>query len=150
MDWTGGNRSRCVRKFLWAAHQPKRSLLPRHAAPSPAPLGAAMQVIAGSSLFIGQDGGLMHMAVALGKPSFTVWGPSSEKLYGYQQYDPLMHQCVHLNLSCRPCNAWIGANNSKAAGPEKCPDHACMAQLTTAEVCDRFNKYVTSLPADVW
>jgi len=109
----------------------------------------AMQVLSHSRIFIGPDGGLMHLAAALNKPTFTIWGPSSEKLYGYGQFDPNMHKCVRLNLSCHPCNAWIDPNTSKTSAPELCPDHACMKQLGSKEVFDQFSIYLKSLPAHV-
>lgn len=113
-------------------------------------LTQAMQVLSHCQLFLGQDGGLMHLATAFGKPTFTIWGPSSEKLYGYEQFDAAQHRCVRLSLNCFPCSAWIGANHTKAAAPELCPDHACMKQLTAEEVFVQFSKYVNLLPAHVW
>lgn len=108
-----------------------------------------MQVLSHTKMFVGPDGGLMHLAVALNKPTFTIWGPSSEKLYGYEQFDPIMHKCVRLDLPCYPCNAWIDPNTSKTSAPELCPDHACMKQLGSKEVFDQFSTYLKSLPAHV-
>jgi heptosyltransferase-2 len=108
-------------------------------------IAQAMNILSQCNFFIGLDGGLMHLAVALQKPTFTIWGPSSETLYGYQQFDPKQHQCVRLKLSCYPCSAWIEANHTKAASPETCPDHACMQQFNPQEVFARFKKYVHSL-----
>ncbi len=110
----------------------------------------AMQILSHCNLFIGLDGGLMHLAVAYNKPTFTIWGPSSEKLYGYQQFNATLHKCVRLNLTCFPCSAWINQNTTKAKEPELCPDHACMKQLGANEVFTQFIKYVSSLPAHVW
>ncbi|HXB41565.1 MAG TPA: glycosyltransferase family 9 protein [Bacteroidia bacterium] len=110
----------------------------------------AMQVLSNTKLFIGSDGGLMHLAVAFSKPTFTVWGPSSEKLYGYEQFSSSLHKCVRLNLGCFPCSAWINSNSTKAKEPESCPDHVCMKQLGANEVFMQFTKYVSSLPAHVW
>jgi ADP-heptose:LPS heptosyltransferase len=107
-----------------------------------------MNVLAHSEFFIGLDGGLTHLAAALKKPTFTIWGPSNENLYGYEKLDPQLHKCVHLNLSCRSCSAWINANHSKAFNPEVCPDHACMQQLLPQEVFNQLTQYVNSLPAN--
>jgi len=108
-----------------------------------------MQVLSHAKMFVGLDGGLMHLAVAFGKPTFTIWGPSSEQLYGYEQFDPKMHKCVRMNLTCHPCNAWIEPNTSKTSAPELCPDHACLKQLGSKEVFDQFSEYLKSLPAHV-
>lgn len=110
----------------------------------------AMQVLSNCDLFFGPDGGLMHLAVAFGKPTFTLWGPSSEKLYGYEQFDPKMHACVRLSLNCFPCNAWIEPNISKANDPAHCPDHACLVLLEPEEVFNRFTKFASTLPPHVW
>jgi ADP-heptose:LPS heptosyltransferase len=104
-----------------------------------------MNILAQCELFIGLDGGLMHLAAALKKPTFTIWGPSSKSLYGYEKMDPQRHKCVSLSLSCSPCSAWIQANHTRVRGPELCPDHACMQQLLPQEVFDQFRQYVNSL-----
>ncbi len=106
----------------------------------------AMNVLAQAEFFIGLDGGLMHLAVALKKPTFTLWGPSSTDLYGYEKFNPQIHKCIYLDLPCRPCSAWINANHTKAASPELCPDHACLQQLLSQEVYTHFRQYVNSLP----
>ncbi|MHB8258936.1 MAG: glycosyltransferase family 9 protein [Bacteroidia bacterium] len=108
-------------------------------------LSDAMRVLYHAELFIGLDGGLMHMAVALKKPTFTIWGPSSIILYGYEKFSPI-HKCVSLNLSCNPCSAWINVNHTKTISPEKCPDHACLQQLMPQVVFNQLKHYVNSLP----
>jgi len=110
----------------------------------------AMNILSQSEFFIGLDGGLMHLAVALKKPTFTIWGPSSIILYGYDQFNAAVHKCVHLLLSCNPCSAWINPNHSKAKNPESCPDHVCLMQLQPQEVFTHFKQYVNSLPANAW
>jgi len=106
----------------------------------------AMNVLHESEFFIGLDGGLMHLAAALKKPTFTIWGPSSISLYGYEKFSPL-HKCVSLNLTCNPCSAWINANHTKAQSPETCPDHACIQQLMPQDAFNQFIQYVNLLPA---
>lgn len=106
----------------------------------------AMHIINSAQFFIGLDGGLMHIAVALKKPTFTIWGPSSMILYGYEQFSH-MHKCVSLNLDCNPCSAWINANHSKALSPETCPDHACLQQLMPQMVFNKYTDYVNLFPA---
>lgn len=104
----------------------------------------AMSAIGQSELFIGLDGGLMHLAVALKKPTFTIWGPSSVTLYGYKEYNSI-HKCVSLNLPCSPCSAWINANHTKATNPILCPDHACMQQFMPQDVFYQYKEYVNFL-----
>ncbi len=104
----------------------------------------AMDIISQSQFFVGLDGGLMHLAVALKKPTFTLWGPSSITLYGYNKLSNL-HKCVSLNLACNPCSAWINANHTKASSPETCLDHACLQQLLPKNVFTQLTQYVNLL-----
>ena len=104
-----------------------------------------INIINQSDFFIGLDGGLMHIAVALKKPTFTVWGSSSIILYGYEKFSSL-HKCVSQNLSCSPCSAWINANYTKTTGPQYCPDHICLKQLMPQQVFNQFVIYLNSLP----
>lgn len=59
-------------------------------------------VIKNCNLFITNDGGPMHMAVALGVRSVSIFGPVSEKVYG-----PYPGKWAHIVLKwdmvCRPC-----------------------------------------------
>lgn len=109
----------------------------------------AMQVLSHCSMFLGLDSGLMHLATAFGKPTFTLWGPSSEILYGYEQFDSAHHRCIRAKGTCHPCNAWIGTNLSKTSAPENCPDNACMMELSAMEVYTQFTNFVNSLPKHV-
>lgn len=108
-------------------------------------IAQAMEVIAASSLFVGLDGGLMHMAVALGKPTFTIWGGSDPVLYGYDKMDPAKHRSIRKAMNCAPCNSWIAPNTSKTTDPVKCPDFACLAGLNTETVFKEFRTFYESL-----
>lgn len=104
-------------------------------------ISEVMQLIHQSLFFIGLDGGLMHLAVALGKPTFTIWGGSSTVLYGYEQFSS-KHKCVSLHLPCGPCNAWIAPNASRVANPNQCPDFACLQQLHAEKVFAALVPYI--------
>lgn len=54
----------------------------------------AIKLIQSCSLFIGLDGGLMHIAVSLQKPTFTLWGQSDPLLYGYEKMNPLKNKII--------------------------------------------------------
>jgi ADP-heptose:LPS heptosyltransferase len=104
-------------------------------------VGQAMGVIARSQLFLGLDGGLMHAAAALGKPSFSIWGPSNPILYGYEGMNPEKHRVISLRLSCSPCSAWINPNTSRFSDPEKCPDLKCLNALNPEDVFKEFSTF---------
>jgi len=53
-------------------------------------------------LLITNDGGLMHMAVALGVKTVAIFGPADDKVYG--PYPPSANNIViKKDLACRPC-----------------------------------------------
>lgn len=43
---------------------------------------------------VGLDGGLMHLAAVMGKPTFTLWGISDPVMYGYGKLDSNLHRLV--------------------------------------------------------
>lgn len=59
-------------------------------------------VIKKCSLFISNDGGPMHMAVALGVKTVSIFGPVSEVVYGPYP-DKRNHLALSWNGDCRPC-----------------------------------------------
>lgn len=91
-------------------------------------LSDVMEILFHSKAYIGLDSGLMHMAVALNKPTFTLWGASNPTLYGYAWLDN-KHKMVSLNLSCAPCSAWLHPNTSRVSDPLQCPDFKCMRDI---------------------
>ncbi len=97
-------------------------------------------IIKKSDLFFGLDGGLLHVAVSVNKPTFTIWGGSSPVLYGYAKLLGSKHTETKLNLNCMPCNAWQGANTTKTNNPLLCPDFACLKMLSAEKVFEEFVK----------
>lgn len=108
-------------------------------------ISEAVEFIRNSELFIGLDGGLMHIAVATGKPTFTLWGGSDFNLYGYEKINPFKHKIVFHQVSCRPCNSWIAPNTTRVNDPLDCPDYICMQNLTAAFAFSEFQEYYNKL-----
>ncbi|MFA5096624.1 MAG: glycosyltransferase family 9 protein, partial [Candidatus Omnitrophota bacterium] len=54
------------------------------------------------SLLLSNDGGPMHMAVALGVKTVSVFGPVNEAVYGPYP-DHRNHVVLKWDLECRPC-----------------------------------------------
>ncbi len=92
-------------------------------------LNDVMEIIYHSTYYIGLDSGLMHIAVALNKPTFTIWGASNPKLYGYD-WKGKKHKIISLNLSCSPCSSWLNANTSRVLNPSQCPDFKCIQDIS--------------------
>lgn len=65
-------------------------------------LGTLPAVIKNCNLLITNDGGPMHLAVALGTKSVSVFGPVSEVVYGPYPAS-LQHLVLKTDIACRPC-----------------------------------------------
>lgn len=103
-----------------------------------------LAVIQNACCFIGGDSGLMHTAVALNKPTFTIWGASNEKLYSYNGFNPIRHQIVfNTNIKCRPCSAWINANKTRVKNPSTCPDFICLQELSSKIVYQHLQLFLS-------
>ncbi len=107
-------------------------------------LSDVMEIIQHSKFYIGLDSGLMHMAFALNKPTFTIWGASNPVLYGYDWVGKT-HHIVSLNLACAPCSAWINPNTSRVSNPLQCPDFKCIKDILVTKVKAELSDFIKSL-----
>jgi len=107
-------------------------------------LNDAMEIIYQSQFYIGLDSGLMHIAVALNKPTFTIWGASNPTLYGYEWLGA-NHKVVSLNLACAPCSSWLNANTSRVKNPALCPDFKCIKDLSVEMVNKELDKFIETI-----
>src|SRR5690606_23778854 len=88
-----------------------------------ASLQEAAYTISKCKLFIGNDGGLTHVAAATGVPTYVIFGPSSDRKN--KPYCPNAH-VIALNLECRPCQFRKGTQYF-AHRKASCPfDMKCM------------------------
>ncbi len=60
-------------------------------------------VIGNLHILITNDGGPLHIAVALGKKTVSFFGPVDPKVYGPYPYDEKQHIVLEKNLECSPC-----------------------------------------------
>lgn len=103
-------------------------------------LNDVMEIVFRSQLYIGLDSGIMHIAAAFNKPTFSIWGASNPTLYGYS-WKGNKHKIVTLNLSCSPCSSWINPNKSRVSDPHKCPDFKCIKSISAEVVIKEFDEY---------
>lgn len=108
-------------------------------------LEEAAAVLHSADHFIGLDGGLMHLAVCLGKPTFTLWGASNPLLYGYEQMDSIRHRTLSLKLPCGPCESWLQPNQSRVRVARECPDFCCIRNLSPAIVSQEYFQFIQGL-----
>ncbi|MDD5109064.1 MAG: glycosyltransferase family 9 protein [Candidatus Omnitrophica bacterium] len=83
-------------------------------------------VIKNCNLLITNDGGPMHMAVALGVKTVSVFGPVSELVYGPFP-DSFKHVVLKWDMSCRPCY-----NNFRLSPCDK--DRECLKSVSVKAV----------------
>jgi lipopolysaccharide heptosyltransferase II len=66
-------------------------------------LGELAALLARMNLVVANDGGPLHMAVALGVKTVSVFGPVDDRVYGPYPADNLRHIVLKKDLACRPC-----------------------------------------------
>jgi len=104
-------------------------------------LNDVMDIIYHSKFYIGLDSGLMHIAVALNKPTFSLWGASAPLLYGYE-WKGQQHKAISLNLPCAPCSAWMQPNISRVSNPILCPDFKCIKDISIEKVKEELHSFL--------
>ena len=86
-------------------------------------------------LFIGNDSGPMHLAVAAGTPTVAIFGLSNHRAWGpYLGDEPDTERVtvVHRNLSCMPCFF----RDHEIGNPLGCATRDCLTGLGVDEVAD--------------
>jgi heptosyltransferase-2 len=97
------------------------------AAPSPQALGA---LIRRCQLIVANDGGVVHVATAVGTPVVAIFGPSNDRAWGpYPPADP-RNQVVREQLACAPC---IHRGHDFGT-PQGCPARTCLALVEAEHV----------------
>jgi ADP-heptose:LPS heptosyltransferase len=70
--------------------------------PAPTP-GALVAFLSQVRLFVGNESGVMHLAVAAGAPIVAVFGPTNECAWGPYPLTSPAHAIVRESLACSPC-----------------------------------------------
>ncbi|MGD9782177.1 MAG: glycosyltransferase family 9 protein [Kiritimatiellia bacterium] len=116
-------------QVAWVGGPGEESLVPAFRAndfnwigKTPLPLLAA--VMERARLFIGNDGGLLHLAAALNVPTVSVWGPTSP---GKWAPKGALHRHIRKAERCEGCIYWDYREICRH-------DRACMKAVATAEV----------------
>jgi heptosyltransferase-2 len=87
------------------------------------PLRKVMALLDRVTLFIGNDSGLLHIAVALGRKTIGLFGPTSA--WEWHPYEEARgHAAIQKDVECR--GAWCGK--------QRCDDLACLKKITASEV----------------
>jgi len=86
-------------------------------------------------LVVTNDGGPLHMAVAAGARTVSIFGPVNENVYG--PYPPDGHRVVKRDLACRPCY-----HQFRRA---RCETLQCLKDLTVEQVFEQVNRQLTDI-----
>ncbi len=111
-------------------------------------LGELGGLIKHAKFFLGNDSGLMHIAVALEKRCVAFFGPTDERRtgpYGYWQFNDgePMHLIVrNRKLDCAPC--WTVHTVSKNP-PCRYGDHRCLTEIKVESVWPEIHRWIESL-----
>lgn len=97
---------------------------------------ALAALLARCDALVCNDGGVMHVACAVGTPVVAVFGPSNDAAWGpwppARDGRPSPHRVVRLDLPCRPC-LYVGGRLGSPAG---CPTRDCLRWLGPAPVIE--------------
>jgi ADP-heptose:LPS heptosyltransferase len=91
-----------------------------------ASLNRLLNVYAQADLYIGNDSGLLHLAVAMGLPVIALYGPSDHRFLGPDKVDP-RHQVVTTDSPCSRRGCRLGCTKSYDIDAPDYP--ACMKTL---------------------
>ena len=97
------------------------------AAPSPQALGA---LVRRARLVVGNDGGVIHVAAAVGTPVVAIFGPSNDRAWGPYPSADARHAVVRETLACAPC---IHRGHDFGT-PQGCAARTCLAILEPDQV----------------
>lgn len=90
------------------------------------------------SLFISNDSGPLQIAALLGKPTFSIYGPTNPKFHlPFGKF----HQSIKKTLKCSPINE----KYCFADGGDSCPHNDCLELLTVDEVYSGVTKFISEL-----
>lgn len=94
-------------------------------------INRALNVYSRADLYIGNDSGLMHLAVATGLPVVALFGPSDHRYLGPDKVDA-RHQVVTTDAPCARGGCRFGCNSPYDMDSPEYP--ACMRDLDPASV----------------
>lgn len=95
--------------------------------------------------FIGNDGGISHVAAATGIPTFVLFGPSS-----IVKNKPFAKKCfsISISLPCSPCQFKLDTNGIPIfdSGKANCPfNMKCMRDMSVDFVFEQVNSILSKL-----
>jgi len=93
-------------------------------------LGQFAALLGQCSLAVVNDGGPLHLAVALGVRTVSIFGPVDEYVYG--PYPKDNHETVVSSISCRPCYRKFRVAD--------CAHHQCLQRISVEDVLNKIGE----------
>ncbi|TAN62342.1 glycosyltransferase family 9 protein [bacterium] len=93
-------------------------------------LSQSAALINRADIFIGNDGGPLHMAVSLRKKTLSFFGPADPAVYGPYPPDEGRHIVLRRNLECSPC--YRGFRLSPCARNRECLESIDVSEALSA------------------
>ena len=122
-------------------------------------LGELSAVLAACDLFVGNDGGILHLAATAGTPVVAPYGPTDPRAWGpwaadawvreraYPNGVEVLRSGIHTTLkaaiACSPC-IYRGTG---LGTPNGCPDRTCLERITVAQVLETVRESWRALTA---
>lgn len=103
-------------------------------------LSEACRLLYFSKFYIGLDSGFMHLAVAYGIPTFSIFGASSYDYFGYQKFSN-KHKVIFNPVKCWPCLGYANIFSLKNKNYKNCQDFACLRGLSPNTVFSLFENF---------
>ncbi|HOD12663.1 MAG TPA: glycosyltransferase family 9 protein [Candidatus Omnitrophota bacterium] len=95
-------------------------------------LGQFAALLSRCRLAIVNDGGPLHVAVAVGVPTVSIFGPVDEKVYG--PYPSQGHHTVTASVLCRPCYRRFRV--------AECSHRQCIKRISVDDVLSRIGEII--------
>ncbi|MCC6176832.1 MAG: glycosyltransferase family 9 protein [Chloroflexi bacterium] len=97
--------------------------------PAPSP-GALVALLERVRMFVGNDSGVMHLAVTAAAPVVAIFGPTNDRAWGPYPLTSPRHAVVRETLACAPC---IHRGHSFGT-PQGCEARTCLDSIEPADV----------------
>ena len=96
-------------------------------------LAQSAAIINRADLFIGNDGGLLHVAVALKRKTISFFGPVDPRVYGPYPPDEARHIVLRKTLECSPCYHKFRLNPCQR-------NRECLEKIDVDEVVEKMDR----------
>jgi ADP-heptose:LPS heptosyltransferase len=132
------------------ARQVAEGLVPKPLIAPPTDFEQLAAMLTRAALLITNDGANKHLAVAVGTPSLTLFGPTSD--ISWHPPDSRRHRSLRLDLACMPCDALACKFGSVPANPGglesvagRIQPQECLRALKPRRVADEALKMLREL-----